>query len=69
MGMISNIRALGAPQLEEDLFGHLALAKSLLDDLNQTKTSNPDTFAVDVAAFYITTRDVIQVQLKQQIAD
>lgn len=69
VGLISNIRILGAPELAEELSGHLMVVKSLLDEFNQIKTSNRDIFAADVATFNVTTRDVIWVQLKQQIAD
>lgn len=69
VGLISNIHSLGSPELAEDMSAHLTITKSLLDELNQTKTSDGNTFASNIAIFYVMTRDAIRVQLRQQIAD
>lgn len=68
-GLISNIHSLDEPELAEDLSIHLTVVKSLLNEHNQTTISNEDAFVTKVAAFYVTTRDATQVQLRQQIAD
>lgn len=69
VGLISNIRTLGAPKLAGHLPDHLAIVKALLDEIDQTMTFDQDAFPARVIAFYVTSRDALRVQLKNQITD